>query len=59
MAVIVYELCHELGELAPPHPDFLETICFVLGAIPEVAEVVLAAGGPCVRRPPRPCGEHS
>jgi hypothetical protein len=43
-AAIGHELCHELGELARPRPDFLETICFLLGVIPEVAEVVLAAG---------------
>jgi hypothetical protein len=37
----------------------LTTICLVLAAIPEVAEVVLAAGGPCVRRHLAPEGEHS
>src|SRR5262249_40350966 len=29
-------------------PEAARTICLVLAAIPEVADIVLAAGGPCV-----------
>jgi Transglutaminase-like superfamily len=56
-AVLGHELCYELGELASTSPDFLADDLLGLGCNPGGrAEVVLAAGGPCVRCRLAPAG---
>ena len=60
-AELGHDLCYELGELAPPSPNFLADDLLGLGYIQEVARRLCSQqGGPCVRCCLAPAGStHS